>query len=145
MAKSMTTTSMALPRWAYFQLVKRLTIKDSVEVMQLDDEPCWIDPLINFLRNGTHLVDRKAAHKVKYQASRYLLHEAKLYKRLFFLPLLRCLHPSEDDYVLREVHEGTCRSHIGKKALAYKIFWQSYYWHVMQKDAEDFVMKYDAC
>lgn len=69
LAKAVTTTPMALPKEGYFELIKRLTIKELVEVMQLDDEPCWINPLINFLKDGTFPTDWKEACKVKYQAS----------------------------------------------------------------------------
>lgn len=113
----MNTTLMVLPRDVYFELIKRLVIEELVEVMQLDDKPCWIDPLINFLENGKLLIDWKETHKVKYKASWYLLYKEKLYKRSFSL-LLRRLHPSEADYVLRKVHEGICDSHIEKKVLA---------------------------
>lgn len=57
LAKLMTVTPMVLPREAYFELIKRTTIEKLVKVMQLDDEPSWIDPLINFLKNDILLMD----------------------------------------------------------------------------------------
>lgn len=41
-----------------------------------------------------------------------------LYKRSFSLPYLRCLRPSEADYVLREVNEWICGNHLGGRSLA---------------------------
>lgn len=46
---------MDLPKRAYSELVKKPIIKELMEKMQLDDEPSWIDPLVNFLKDGTSL------------------------------------------------------------------------------------------
>ena len=35
-----------------------------------------------------------------------------LYKKGFSCLYLRCLVPSEADYVIREVHEGVCENHL---------------------------------
>lgn len=110
----------------------------------LDREPCWIDPLINFLENSKLSLDRKEARKIKYKSSKYLLHQRKLYNRSFSLPLLWCLHPIETKYAPRKVHEGICDNHIGKKMLAYMLLQLSYYWPAMQQNAEDFDMQCDA-
>ena len=89
--------------------------------MQIDEEPSWIDLLISYFKEGMLSMDRKEARKIKYQSSRYLLHEEKLYKWSYSLPFLKCLQPSEADYGLRDVHEVVYRNHIDKIALAYKL------------------------
>lgn len=38
-----------------------------------------------------------------------------LYHQLSVSPLLRCLDSQEADYVLREIYEGACGSHVGGK------------------------------
>lgn len=127
LAKAITIAPMVLPRGTYFELIKGPTIEGTIEVMQLDDEPCWINPLINFLENDKLPIDQKKGQKIKYKATWYLMYEGKLYKRSFSLPLLRCLSPSEADYALRKVHEGICGDHVEKKVLAYKLLRQDYY------------------
>lgn len=52
---------MALLREAYFELIKKLIIEELAEVMQLDNEPCWIDQRNNCPKNGMLLVDQKEA------------------------------------------------------------------------------------
>lgn len=89
LAKAVTVVPMVLPRGAYFKTIRRPITELSV-VMQVDNESCWIDPLIDFLESGKLQANRKEAHKVKNQASKYLVHEGKLYKRSFFLPVM-CL------------------------------------------------------
>jgi hypothetical protein len=58
-----------------------------------------------------------------------------LYKRSFSLPYLRCLRPSEADYVLREVNEWICGNHLGGRSLAQKVLRQGYYRPSHQEDA----------
>ena len=69
----------------------------------------------------------------------------RLYKRSFFLFLLKCLGPTDADYALREVHEEIYESHLGGKSLAYKILRQGYYWSTMKKDVADLVRRCEPC
>ncbi|KAA3483219.1 reverse transcriptase [Gossypium australe] len=53
------------------------------------------------------------------KAARYML-EGVLYRKGFLHPLLRCLSPSEAEYVMREIHEGICCDHLGSRFLTQK-------------------------
>ena len=64
---------------------------------------------------------KDAARKLKVQALRFALIKDVLYKRGFSRPYLRCLDPEEADYVMREVHEGICRNHLGARSLVHKL------------------------
>ncbi|RDY10408.1 hypothetical protein CR513_05076, partial [Mucuna pruriens] len=61
------------------------------------------------------------------EALKYTLIGEHLYRRGFSFPLLRCLDIEEAEYIMREVHEGVCGSHIGGRALASKITRTGYY------------------
>lgn len=39
-------------------------------------------------------------------------------------PLLRCLTPSEAEYVMQEINEGICGDHLGVRLLTQKVFKQ---------------------
>nr|XP_010909350.1 uncharacterized protein LOC105035479 [Elaeis guineensis] len=112
--------------------------------IEIEEEPYWIDPLLKYLRLDELPSDSWEAWKIRKQAVRYVLHDDKLYKRSFFLPLLRCLRSSKADYALREVHKEIYENHLGIKILSYKILQQGYYWPLMQKNASDFV-RCDRC
>lgn len=43
-----------------------------------------VDLLAQYLYDDTFLADREVAQKIRHQASRYVLHEDKLYNRYFF-------------------------------------------------------------
>ncbi|KAL0385496.1 UNVERIFIED_CONTAM: hypothetical protein Sradi_2943900 [Sesamum radiatum] len=59
---------------------------------------------------------------------RFILIDGNLYKRGFSSPLLKCLNPDKANYILREVHEGSCGNHSGAQSLARKVLRQGYYW-----------------
>lgn len=44
---------MDMSKGAYIESMKKLTIEETSKMMQLDEEPSWIDPLVCFLKNGT--------------------------------------------------------------------------------------------
>ncbi|XP_057721199.1 uncharacterized protein LOC130935456 [Arachis stenosperma] len=107
--------------------------------------PSWLDPITSFLENGKLPDDEKDAAKLRREAAKYAVIQGQLFKKGFNQPLLKCLHPDQTDYVLREVHEGCCGHHIGGKALARKLIRAGYYWPSMMADSKEFVKKYVKC
>ncbi|RDX82658.1 Retrovirus-related Pol polyprotein from transposon 17.6, partial [Mucuna pruriens] len=71
--------------------------------------------------------DPKGARKITREASKYVVVGRHLYRRGFAFPLLRCVNKGEAEYVIKEVHEGICGTHIGGRALASKIARARYY------------------
>ncbi|RDY06412.1 hypothetical protein CR513_09606, partial [Mucuna pruriens] len=62
-----------------------------------------------------------------------------------YLPLLGCFEDEETTYVIKEVHEGVCDTHIGGRALASKIARAGYYWPTLRSDCLEYVKKCDKC
>ena len=86
-----------------------------------------MDPIWDYLVEGTLPSDPKEASKLKARLARFIIHQGTLYKQGFFTPILKCLGKQDVDYVLREVHEGICGNHIGAWTLAGKTLRQGYY------------------
>ena len=118
---------------------------DSSNVQEIGSDSSWTALLISYLKNGVLQDEKEAARKLKVQAARFILIKDVLYKRGFSCPYLRCLGMEEADYVIRGVHEGICRNHLGSRSLVHKLVWAGYYWPTMQKDAEAYVKTYDKC
>ncbi|XP_025635562.1 uncharacterized protein [Arachis hypogaea] len=94
-------------------------IKEPTVVLHLTKiGPFWMDPITDFLENDKLPDDEKAAKALRREAAKYAIIQGQLFKKGLSQPLLKCLHPDQTDYVLREVHEGCCGHHIGGKALA---------------------------
>ncbi|XP_025638073.2 uncharacterized protein [Arachis hypogaea] len=102
--------------------------------------PSWMDPITDFLENGKLLDDEKAAKALRREAAKYAIIQGQLFKKGLSQPLLKCLHPDQTDYVLREVHEGCFGHHIGGKALARKLIRAGYYWPSNMMDSKKFVI-----
>lgn len=115
------------------------------EQLCLDLEPSWMDPLVSYLKDGKLPESDLEAQELKRRAQKFILVNEELYKRSFTQPLLKCVRPREADYVLREIHEGICGSHIGARTLYQKALRQGYYWPTMVSDAEQLVKKCERC
>ncbi|XP_073152632.1 uncharacterized protein [Henckelia pumila] len=84
-------------------------------------------------------IDNKKAKEIKRRALCFVMIDQILFKRSFSQPLLKCLGPDEANYVLREIHEGSCGSHLGSLALARKALLAGFFWPTMRKDFSDLV------
>ncbi|XP_077231532.1 uncharacterized protein LOC143864659 [Tasmannia lanceolata] len=116
-----------------------------VAVMEVEDEPCWMDEIIRYLRSGELPGEKKEARKVVQRASRFSLDGEALYKRSYTLPYLKCLRPSDALYALRETHEGICGEHLGGKALAIKVLLRGLYCPTLRPVALSLVKKCERC
>ena len=38
----------------------------------------------------------------------YVIYDEKLYRRWYSMPLLKCIAPSEVEYITREIQKGIC-------------------------------------
>nr|XP_025679639.1 uncharacterized protein LOC112779552 [Arachis hypogaea] len=126
-------------------LIQGMTREPAVTLHMSSLGSSWLDPITNFLEHGKLPNDEKDAAKLRREAAKYAVIQGQLFKKGLNQPLLKCLHPDQTDYVLREVHEGCCGHHIGGKALARKLIRDGYYWPSMMADSKDFVKKCVKC
>ena len=115
------------------------------EVSPVMSEPSWMDPIWDYLIEGTLLRNPKEASKLITRSARFTIHQGTLYKRGFSTPILKCVGKEDANYILREIHEGVCGNHIGARTLAGKTLRQGYYWPTMLKDAIELVRKCKVC
>nr|GFB44213.1 reverse transcriptase domain-containing protein [Tanacetum cinerariifolium] len=101
--------------------------------------------LVDYLKEGVLLGDNKEARKLRLKARQYKLMEGVLYRRSFLTPWLRCVGPLQADYVMREIHEGSCSMHAGPRSVVAKAIRLGYYWPTMHKDARDMIRKCNDC
>jgi hypothetical protein len=139
-------TDHQLPRKIKVEMLESRSIDGDEEMVDcVTHSPSWMDPIIEYLRDGTLTADKDATRKLIRQAAWYVFDDDELYRRSFTMPLLRCLRETEAHYVIREVHEGICGNHLGTRSLVGKIIRQGYYWPTMSKDCEEFVRKCEKC
>ena len=118
---------------------------DNGEVSPMMSESSWMDPIWDYLVEGTLPIDPKEASKLRARSERFTVHRGNLYKRGFSTLILKCVGREDANYILREIHEGICGNHIGARTLAGKTLRQGYYWPTMLKDVTNLVRKCKAC
>ena len=100
---------------------------DKVKVQVIPLGVDWTTPIISYLRDGSLPEDCNASLRLKVQSSLFVIMGNVLYKKGFSRPYLRCLALGEVNYVMREVHEGVCRNHLGAHLLVHKLIRVGYY------------------
>ena len=91
--------------------------------------PCWMNPIIDFLAKDKVPDDEKEAKKIRRVAPRYWLSaDRKLYRRSFAGPYLLCLHPEKVNELLTELHDEVCGGHVGGRSLANRATTQRFWW-----------------
>nr|GEX95408.1 reverse transcriptase domain-containing protein [Tanacetum cinerariifolium] len=93
-------------------------IRKEVTAVIEEEGPTWMMELVNYLRECTLPEDEKEARKIHLKARQYELMEGILYKRSFLTPWLRFVGPLQAEYVMKEIHEGSCSMHAGPRPLS---------------------------
>jgi hypothetical protein len=75
----------------------------------------------------------------------YMIIEGELYKQGVCSPLLKCLSRAEGQELIKEIHAGLCKAHIGSRPLLGKVFKQGFYWPKATSDAADLVQRCENC
>ncbi|XP_042404964.1 uncharacterized protein LOC121995243 [Zingiber officinale] len=81
----------------------------------------WRTDIVEFLRSGATPFDREEAQLLRKRAGRFTLIGDQLYKKAFSRPLLKCVNSEDAEYILKEVHQGSCGGHPSSRSLARKI------------------------
>ncbi|RDY00615.1 Gypsy retrotransposon integrase-like protein 1, partial [Mucuna pruriens] len=117
---------------------------DRAEIWHLENRTTWMTPILKYLQDGQIPEESEEAQMIK-EAAKYTFVEQHLYRRGFSFPLLRFLEENESAYVIGEVHEGVCGTHIGGRALASKIARAGYHWLTLRQDCMEYVRRCDKC
>nr|GEV57150.1 reverse transcriptase domain-containing protein [Tanacetum cinerariifolium] len=142
LSKIVSTSFVHLSKQVLVEILKDKSIKEKeVTTMIEDDGPTWMTPIVEYLKEGTLPSDRKEARKLRIKARQYELVERILYRRSFLTPWLRYVGPLQAEYVIREIHEGSCSMHAGPRSVVAKAIRLGYYWPTMHRDARDMIRK----
>ncbi|GJY03018.1 reverse transcriptase domain-containing protein [Tanacetum coccineum] len=130
-------------------LVEELKEKSigEVEVLAVVEEEgdTWMTPIFEYLTKETLPADVKKERAVRCKSQRFAVINGILYKKSFLEPWLRCVGPLQANYVLREIHEGSCSMHAGTQSVVAKALRTGYYWPTMHKDARSLIRACQDC
>ncbi|GJV20773.1 reverse transcriptase domain-containing protein [Tanacetum coccineum] len=131
-----------LSKQVLIEVLKDKSIQEREVATVVEEEgPTWMTPIIEYLRDETLQDDRKEASKLRIKARQYELLEGILYRRSFLKPCLRCVRPLQADYVIRDIHEGSCNMHAEPRSVLAKAMRSGYYWPTMHRDAQEMIRK----
>ncbi|XP_070045717.1 uncharacterized protein [Nicotiana tomentosiformis] len=100
----------------------------------------WRNKYIKYLKNGKLPSNPRESRTLRTKVAQLTLAgDGTLYRRMFDGPLAICLGTGDTDYVLQEIHKGTCGNHSGAESLVHKVIRAGYYWADMEKDTKAFV------
>ncbi|CAL2270892.1 unnamed protein product [Prunus armeniaca] len=86
---------------------------EPIDLMQINEDPSWQDPIINYLVNGNLPTDKSEARKVQQKAARYYMQGDKLIRRSYSSSHLTCIKYSQTLEVLCKIHDGEYGNHSG--------------------------------
>ncbi|GKD96069.1 reverse transcriptase domain-containing protein [Tanacetum coccineum] len=141
------STSFAhLSKQVLVEVLKEKSIQEKEVATVVEEEgPTWMTPIVEYLRDGTLPDDKKEASKLRIKARQYELVEGVLYIRSFLTPWLRCVGSLQEDYVIREIHEGLCSMHAVPQSVVAKAMRLGYYWPTMHRDAREMICACNDC
>ena len=95
----------------------KVSLEECFNIATSKDE--WIKTYIEVIKSQEQGVepDAKTAKKV----ASFVLIGNELYKRGYFMPLLKCLSREQAEYVIKELHEGICGLHCGARTMAVEL------------------------
>ncbi|GJR17056.1 reverse transcriptase domain-containing protein [Tanacetum coccineum] len=121
-------------------LVEELKKKsiNEVEVLAVVEEEgdTWMTPIYNYLTEETLPAEKEKERAVI---------NGVLYKKSYLGPWLRCVRPVQANYVLREIHEGSCNMHARTRSVVAKAIRTGYYWPTMHTDARKLIRACQDC
>ncbi|GJS59897.1 reverse transcriptase domain-containing protein [Tanacetum coccineum] len=123
---------------------KSINEKEVLAVVE-EEGHTWMTPVYEYLTKEILPEDKKKARVVRRKASRYTVINETLYKKSFLGLWLRCIGPLQANYVLKEIHEGSCSMHSGPRSVVAKAIRTGYYWPTMHADARKLIRECNDC
>ncbi|GKA20120.1 reverse transcriptase domain-containing protein [Tanacetum coccineum] len=121
LSKIASTSFAHLNKQVLVEELKEKSINEE-EILDIVEEEgnTWMTPIQEYLTKEILPEDKKKARAVRRKAAKYAMINGTLYKKSFLGPWLRCVGPLQANYVLREIHEGSCSMHSGPRSVVAK-------------------------
>nr|GEX55304.1 reverse transcriptase domain-containing protein [Tanacetum cinerariifolium] len=122
----------------YLEKEKSISEVEIIAVVE-EEEDTWMTPIFEYLTEETLPMDVKKARAVRRKSQRFAIINGTLYKKSVLGLWLWCVGPLQANYVLREIHEGSCIMHASTQSVMAKALKIGYYWPTMYKDARSLI------
>ncbi|GJX74844.1 reverse transcriptase domain-containing protein [Tanacetum coccineum] len=123
---------------------KSIDEKEILAVIE-EKEHTWMTLIYEYLTDEILQEEKRKARAIRRKAGRYVVTNGIPYKKSFLGPWLRCVGPLQANYVLREIHEGSCSMHGGPRSVVAKALRSGYYLPTMHTDARNLIRECSSC
>ena len=72
----------------------------------IDTTDSWMTPILDYLTNDELPDDKIHARCLRDKVAKFTILDGQLLRRSFSRPYLKCVTPTEADYILAELHQG---------------------------------------
>ncbi|GJR17116.1 reverse transcriptase domain-containing protein [Tanacetum coccineum] len=124
-------------------LNKRSIEAQEVNVVIEEEGPTWMTPIRDYLEKGKLPEDPVDARTLMEKIGNYTIEDGVLYRKSYLVLLMRCVGPLHANYVIREVHMGSCEMHDGPRQVVAKAINLGYFWPSMYRDARELIRGMD--
>nr|GEX40456.1 hypothetical protein [Tanacetum cinerariifolium] len=146
LSKIASTSFAHLPKQVLVEELNEMYINEAKVLAVLEEEgDTWMTPIYSYLTEETLPAKKEKARAIRRKSGRYAVINGVLYKKSYLGPLLRCVGPLQANYVLREIHEGSCSMHAGTRSVVAKAIRTGYYWLKMHADARKLIRECQDC
>ncbi|GJR16134.1 reverse transcriptase domain-containing protein [Tanacetum coccineum] len=122
-------------------LNERSTEGQEVHIVVEEEGDNWMIHIVRCLEEGIWPKDKNEARCLRTKIGQYVMESRILFKKGYLVPMLRCVGPLQANYVIREIHMGSCGMHVGQRDVIRKAVRQGYYWPTMNEDSKEEVRK----
>ncbi|GJU71402.1 reverse transcriptase domain-containing protein [Tanacetum coccineum] len=143
LSKIVSTSFAYLTKQVLVETLKRKSIEEK-EILAIVEEEgyCWMTPLVEYLTEGTLPAETKKARAIKIRARRTPWLTTSYTKSRSWN---QCVGPTQAEYVVKEIHDGSCSMHSSPRFVVAKAIRSGYYWPTMHKYARNIIRKCDDC
>nr|GEV23775.1 hypothetical protein [Tanacetum cinerariifolium] len=114
-------------------LNKRSTESQEVHTVIEEEWDNWMTHIIRCLDEEIWPKDKNEARCLQAKIGQYAMESRILFTKGYLVPMLRCMGPLQANYVIHEIHMGSCGIHVGLRAVVRKAIRQGYYWTTMHE------------
>ncbi|GJS31304.1 reverse transcriptase domain-containing protein [Tanacetum coccineum] len=126
-------------------LNERSVEAQEVNMMVEEEGLTWMTPIRNYLEKEKLPEDLVDARTLMEKIGNYTMEDGVLYSKSYLVPLMGCVGPLQANYIIREMHMGSCRMHDGPRQVVAKAMNMGYYWPSMHIDARELIRACDDC
>ncbi|GKB44048.1 reverse transcriptase domain-containing protein [Tanacetum coccineum] len=102
-------------------------------------------PIREYMEKGILPDDPAKARTIREKTNNYVIEDGVLYWKSYLGLLLQCIGLLQANYVVREIHMGSCKMHEGPRRVVHKEMNAGYYWLSMHRDVNHEIKSCDAC